>query len=130
VAQLHLDYRCLSGRRPAQDALLGRLTEAARGCIETVCSTTFLVSGVIARAAPLKLTATVRRDVVKRLMEPLADDVDVRFTSLALEIGPAETVVRGVLTQRPRPFGLDSCAAGRYVESFNYLAIWQSALRE
>jgi hypothetical protein len=112
VAQLHLDFRCLSGGRPAQDALLARLTEAARRCAEgeTVWSTPFLVSGVIARAAPLKLTATVRRDVVKRLMEPLPDEVDVRFTSLAVEIGPAETVVRGVLTQRPRPFGLDEAA--------------------
>jgi hypothetical protein len=40
-------------------------------------------------------------------MEHLPEDADARFTSLVLEIGPQQTVLKGVLTQAPRMLPLD-----------------------
>jgi hypothetical protein len=59
---------------------------------------------VRARATPLLLKATVQPSVVARLSATASEPS--RFTSLALEIGPDETVLRGVLTQQPRPMAL------------------------
>ena len=109
VVQIHLDFRCMPGGREAQDSLLRRLTQAANSTLGLgmAYSTPFLVSGVIAREAPLKLDVVIRPDVVQRLLEPVPDATDARFTSMVLEIGPEQTVVKGVLSQHPKPFGLD-----------------------
>jgi transposase len=111
VVQLHLDVRCISGGRTALDALLGRLTDAAKLAAGSeparMARFGFLISSVVARGTPIKLDASVRADVVRRLMEHLPEDADARFTTLTLEIGPREAVVKGVLTQAPRMLPLD-----------------------
>jgi hypothetical protein len=107
IVQLHLDFRCMGGRE-AQNALLERLdslvlpNEASK--LKTVTSVPFLVSGVVARATPLKFNAVVRSNVLESLINSASNAV--HFTSLVLEIGPTETVVKGILSQKPQPFTL------------------------
>jgi hypothetical protein len=111
TVQLHLDYRCLPGGRATQTALLDGLTNAAKRLLETEdkmpVTNSFLVSGVVARGTPLKLTATVRAEVVNRLLEPVAKDSEVSFTSLVLEIGPHEVTIKGVISHQPKMLSLD-----------------------
>lgn len=95
----------------AQEALLADLTAGARCVLDEphldhLTSATFLVSGVVARGAPIKLSAVLRPEVVLRLLEPLPRRDSARFSSLVLEIGPTHTAVKGVLCQKPEPFAL------------------------
>jgi hypothetical protein len=111
TVQLHLDYRCLPGGRAAQDALLDGLSSAAKKLLETKdtkpVTTSFLVSGLKAYGTPLKLTATVRADVIRRLLEHVPKDSAVSFSSLVLEISPREAIVKGVISQQPKMLALD-----------------------
>jgi hypothetical protein len=109
VVQLHLDFRCMPGGRDVQSALLERLDQAARQTfiIGLDYATPVLISGVVARGAPIKLTAVIHPDVVQRLLAPVPDGADARFTSLALEIGPREAVLKDVLSQQPKPFTIE-----------------------
>ena len=102
--QLHLDFRCLPGGRAAQDALLASLTESAVAGKKLVLPV--LVAGAVARSAPLAFRAVVRPEVLEGLLKSAPQGADTRFTSLVLEIGPKETVLKGVLSQTPMPFSL------------------------
>jgi hypothetical protein len=108
VLQLHLDVRCISGGREAQDSLLRRLTQAANQTfsIGQCYTTTFLMAGVVAHGAPIKLNATIIPEVVQPLLEPVRDGATARFTSVVIEISSRDAVVKGVLSQQPKPLTL------------------------
>ena len=129
TVQLHIDFRCMPGGREVQDSLLLRLTQAAHQALSIGAdySTPVLVSGLVAYGPPLKLTATVRGEVVKRLIENVPDGTDASFTSMVLEIGPSETVVKGVLSQKPKPFTLEEaeCLLGN---DFGYVSTSSAAV--
>jgi hypothetical protein len=103
TVQLHLDYRCMPGGRPAQEALLTRLSDSVRFVIGSKAETTtaFLVSGVKAHGNALAFRASVIPDTLKHLAKK-----EACFTSLVLEISPTSTTVKGVLTHQPKPYAL------------------------
>lgn len=106
---LHLDYRCYAGGRNTQDKLLTALSDAIAPAVKNGARATIplLVSGVVARSAPIALKATLIPKVVQGLFKGQAEGAEpMRYTSLALELGQREVVVRGVLTQRPVPYAL------------------------
>ena len=130
VTQLHLDYRCLPGGRVTQDALLAALNAAIpefpKTSVETKLSgesrfaTTIplLVSGVVAYGRPLMFRATLLPAVLKGLICDVAQPV--RFTSLVLEIDEFKAAVKGVLTQRPKPYALED-ATHTVGDDFGYV---------
>jgi hypothetical protein len=102
TVMLHLDFRCFAGGRETQNAILASRLEKLKTLEK--CEVPFLISGVVARGTPLKLTATVYPNAVKRLIDNASSEC--LFTSLALEIGPTTTKICGVLTQKPVPYTL------------------------
>ncbi len=108
VAQLHLDYRCLSAKgqgsnREAWTALRANLTaamrQAARGGPATVVP--LLVAAPLARGKPRPVRAVVRAAPFKHLVGD-ADPDGFEIGSLCLEIGPDAVAVKGVLSRKPR----------------------------
>ncbi len=105
TVQLHLDFRCLIGGRGAQDALLASLTAAIEpAAAGKRFNTALLVAGVVARGAPLHLGASVFPEIVGNLWQGKSGSV--AMTSLALELGPRDVAVRGVVTQASAPYAL------------------------
>lgn len=104
--QLHLDFRCLPGGRVALDALLDGMNAALPQVIQTGApvQATFLVAGIVARGTPLKVDAVLHKSVLQRLVTPAAGTP--RLTSLLLEIGPRECVVKAVLSLEPKVISL------------------------
>ena len=119
TVMLHLDFRCFVGGRKTQDSLLAAMTAAIAPAVENGRRAVFplLVSGVVARGAPLALKAAVLPDVVSALAK---SSPDLRFTSLALELGLRDVIVRGVLTQRPKPYALSE-ATHVLADDFGYV---------
>ncbi len=101
TVQLHLDQRCLNGAKVAFDAVTNRLTDL----IKVGGKVPFLVSGLKARATPFHFVAEVKPDILKKLVESSSSEPS--FTSLAIEIGPTETLIRGVLSQKPKPYTIE-----------------------
>jgi hypothetical protein len=118
TVQLHIDFRCMIGGKETCDAVLACLTDALlQAKPEKVEGTdkplkpqfTFplLFSGVKAYGSPLVFAASVMPDVVKSIKEAAgAEAGKLRFKSLILELGPKESVVRGVVVHSPKPLAL------------------------
>jgi transposase len=104
VVQLHLDYRTMSGGREALASLLSGLDLAAQST--DVTKRGFLIAGVVARSAPLKLDAVVRPKTLKRLLGAIPEGSKARFSSIVIEVGLIETVVKAILRQETKPFSL------------------------